>query len=65
MLKTSKSTKSLTQPEKRGVGVGGESKDGYDQNKVDKSEIDDGEVRQIKIWKKGQKIFKFKNSFKF
>ena len=57
MLKTSKSTKSATRPEKGVIGVGSNSKARYDRNKLDKSEIDDGEIGgnevDNKVGKKG------------
>ena len=66
MLKISRSTESLTQHVKGGVGVGGDSRAGHERSELDKSEIDGAEVDGIKvkddeIWKKVPKMSKSKN----
>ena len=69
MLKTSRSTESITRPVKGVVGVGSDNKAGCDRNELDRSEIEDIEIDNGKIddeaGKKGQKTSKFKNLFKF
>ena len=68
MLKTSGSTESLTQLGEGLVRVEDDSKAGYDGSKLNKSEIDDGEVGggevDDEVEKKGQKTFKSKKLFK-
>ena len=68
-MKTSKSTKSLTQPRRGGVGVDGSSRTGRDGSKLDGSKIDNDEVdgdkvRDDEVGKKVQKLLKSKNLFK-
>ena len=63
MLKTAK-------PRKGGVGIGGDSRAGCGESEIDRSgmddvDIDDKEVEVDKVGKKGQKISKSKNLFKF
>ena len=65
MLKILGSIKSVTQLKKGVIGVDGESRIGYDGNKLDGSEIDDGKIGggevNNNVGKKGQKTSKFKN----
>ena len=68
ILKTSKSTYFKTRPKKSVVGVDGHSKAGHDGSKLERSEIDNGEVGGTEVddevGKKGQKTSKSKNLFK-
>ena len=64
MLKTL-STESA-EPRKSGIGVGSDSKAGYDRKKLDRSEVyddevDGGKVKDNEVEKKGQNLFKSKN----
>ena len=66
MLKTSRSTKSKTQPGEGGVGVGS-SRAGRSGSKLDRSElysgeIDGGEVGDDKVMKKGRNLSKSKKT---
>ena len=66
MLKTSRSTESLTQLGKDGVGVGSNNRTGRDRSKlykskIDNSEVDCSEIGDNEVGKKVQKLFKFKN----
>ena len=61
ILKTSKSTESLTQPEKGGVGIDSDSRAERDGSELIGSEIDSNEVGDDEVGKKVQKPFRFKN----
>ena len=67
MLKSSESTKSLTQPEEDIIGVGSDSRTGHEGNKPDESElngagIDDSEVEVDEVEKNIQKRSKSKKT---
>ena len=62
ILKISGSSGSLTRPDKGGVGVSGDSRAGFNENKLDRNKVDGGEVGDNEIEKKVQKLFKSKNS---
>ena len=69
MLKTLKSTESLTKPKKGRVEIDVDNRAGYNESELDESEIDNGEVDSNKVGdnkisKKGQKTSKSKNLFK-
>ena len=68
MLKTLGSTECLTRLGKSVVGVDGDSKAGHNGSKLDRTEIDDGEIGGGKVdnevGKKDQKTSKSKNLFK-
>ena len=66
LLKTSKSTESITRPGEDKVGVGGSRRAEYngselDGNRIDGNKVDGGKVRDNEIEKKVQKLSKFKN----
>ena len=67
MLKTSGSTESLTRPEKCRVGVGGDSRTGHNNSKLDKIGIGEdkiGDEVDDEVGKKGRTPTKSKNLFK-
>ena len=61
ILKTSRSTKSLTRPGKSKVRDGGDSRTRHDGSEIDRSEVDGGKGGDNKFGKKAQKLSKFKN----
>ena len=71
MLKISKNTKSMIQPEENGVRVGGDSRAGRDdryefsKSELDGSEVDGNEVRDDEVEKKDQKMFKSEKLSKY
>ena len=66
MLKTSKSTESIIQPGKDGVGVSSNSRARRNQNElgIGDNEVDGNEFRDNEFGKKVQKLSKSKNLFK-
>ena len=48
-------------PRKSVVRIGGDSRTGHDRSKFDRDGVDSGEIRDNKVGKKGQNLFKSKN----